>query len=84
MFDRSALAQFDDATPRGETRQIAPPPLRRRKTLAKQVRFWMLNAVIGVPAFLIILAIAAEGARSLLDIAQMKLFRLPLPMTSGI
>ena len=79
MFDRSDLEQFDDATPPGETRQNVLPPLRRRKPLVKQLRFWLLNVALGFPSFLIILAIAAEGARSLLDIAQMKLFRLPLP-----
>lgn len=82
MFDRSALEQFDDATPRGAEVQGSPIPLRRRKTISKRIRFWLLNAVLGAPGFTIVMTVGAAGARWLLGITQMKLHRLPFPGAS--
>lgn len=87
MFDRSKLDQFDEVTPEGGFRSSAdavPKFLRRRKRSAQKLKFASVNLVFGGSGFVVVVAIAAEGARNMLDVTQMKLSRLPLPLMAEL
>ena len=87
MFDRSKLEQFHDVTlDNGLHTEVdgMPPFLRRRKRWDQKLKFAAVNVVIGGVGFVVVVAIAAEGARNLLDVAQMKLSRLPVPLLAEL
>lgn len=84
MFDRNDLDTFDDVTPAGMSGlsegDRPTRPVKRRKRWAEKLRAFAVNLLVGVPGLVVAVTIAAEGARGILDVTQMKLFRLPLPL----
>jgi hypothetical protein len=65
-----------------EAGDAVPARLQRRKSLKQVIRFWLMNALIGSGFLVVCLAIVAEGISNLLQIGQMKLHKLPLPLVS--
>ena len=83
MFNRDEVAGFDDATPEQFPQSSGASlisPLKRRKRLSEVLKFWTVNAVVCPPAFIVAVTVGAEGLRNQLDLASMKLHKLPLPM----
>ena len=82
MFNRSEVEKFEEVAPEfgdGSSANGMPPFLRRSKRWDQKLKHVGVNLGIGVPSFIVVVAIAAEGGRNLLDVTQMKLTRLPLP-----
>ena len=87
MFNRSKLDQFHEVNgEKANQRSFVSPPksLRRSKSATQKMKFAAVNVVFGGLGFIVVVAIAADGVRNMLDVSQMKLSRLPLPLIAEL